>query len=135
MFAGRPPSATATLRTLSTLTWRVVTNATKLPRPEGWRRPQAGSMVSRAAALEPWSTTALHAQDLQRIAHNAGAVEVQTAARSSPRRCWVGRCARLVHSAARRRWKLGARLHQLEDSGLGERPASGMWCRRAGSTT
>lgn len=82
VFAGEPTTVgDGYARTLSTLTWRVVTNATKLPGLRGWRRPQGElDESSRAAALE--ALVDLHTftpQDLQRIAHNAGAVEVQTA--------------------------------------------------------
>ncbi|WP_228032447.1 class I SAM-dependent methyltransferase [Mycolicibacterium sp. P9-22] len=82
VFAGEPTSAgNVYARNLSTLTWRVSTNITKLPGLQGWRRPQAElDESSRAAALE--AVVDLHTfdpQDLERMAANAGAVEVATA--------------------------------------------------------
>jgi len=82
VFAGEPTTVgDGYARTLSTLTWRIVTNATKLPGLGGWRRPQAElDESSRAAALE--ALVDLHTfapQDLERMAANAGAVGVQTA--------------------------------------------------------
>ncbi len=54
IFAGEPSNAGENYaRPLSTLTWRAVTNVTKLPGLSGWRRPQAElDESSRAAALE-----------------------------------------------------------------------------------
>jgi len=82
VFAGEPTTTGDTYaRTLSTLTWRVATNATKLPGLSGWRRPQAElDESSRAAALE--ALVDLHTftpADLERMATVAGAVGVQTA--------------------------------------------------------
>ncbi|MGZ4530549.1 MAG: class I SAM-dependent methyltransferase [Mycobacterium sp.] len=82
VFAGEPTTVGDTYaRTLSTWTWRVATNVTKLPGLDGWRRPQAElDESSRAAALE--AVVDLHTfapGDLERIAGNAGAAEVQTA--------------------------------------------------------
>ncbi|MGZ4515742.1 MAG: class I SAM-dependent methyltransferase [Mycobacterium sp.] len=82
VFAGEPTTFGDTYaRTLSTWTWRVATNVTKLPGLDGWRRPQAElDESSRAAALE--AVVDLHTfapGDLERIAGNAGAAEVQTA--------------------------------------------------------
>ncbi len=96
VFAGEPTTVgNGYARTLSTLTWRVATNVTKLPGLTGWRRPQAElDESSRAAALE--SIVDLHTfdpADLEQMATNAGAVEVSTATTSSPPRCWDGRCA------------------------------------------
>jgi hypothetical protein len=81
VFAGEPTTiGDGYARTLSTLTWRVVTNGTKLPGLRGWRRPQSElDESSRAAALE--ALVDLHTftpQDLERIATNAGASEVET---------------------------------------------------------
>jgi hypothetical protein len=82
VFAGEPTNAGESYaRPLSTLTWRVVTNATRLPGLRGWRRPQAElDESSRAAALE--ALVDLHTfnpRDLERMATAAGAVEVATA--------------------------------------------------------
>ncbi|WP_077099020.1 class I SAM-dependent methyltransferase [Mycobacterium terramassiliense] len=82
VFAGEPTTVgDGYARTLSTLTWRIVTNATRLPGLGGWRRPQAElDESSRAAALE--ALVDLHTfapQDLERMATSAGAVEVHTA--------------------------------------------------------
>ena len=54
VFAGEPTTVGDTYaRTLSTFTWRVATNVTRLPGLDGWRRPQAElDESSRAAALE-----------------------------------------------------------------------------------
>jgi ubiquinone/menaquinone biosynthesis C-methylase UbiE len=82
VFAGEPTTVgNGYARALSTLTWRVVTNATKLPGLTGWRRPQAElDESSRAAALE--AIVDLHTfepADLERMAANAGAVELRSA--------------------------------------------------------
>lgn len=82
VFAGEPTTVgDSYARTLSTLTWRIVTNATRLPGLGGWRRPQAElDESSRAAALE--ALVDLHTfapQDLERMATDAGAAEVRTA--------------------------------------------------------
>jgi SAM-dependent methyltransferase len=82
VFAGEPTSAgDVYARTLSTLTWRVATNVTKLPGLGGWRRPQAElDESSRVAALE--ALVDLHTftpQDLEAMATRAGAVAVRTA--------------------------------------------------------
>jgi len=82
VFAGEPTNAGESYaRPLSTLTWRTVTNVTKLPGLSGWRRPQAElDESSRAAALE--AIVDLHTfdpADLERMAVNAGAVDVSTA--------------------------------------------------------
>lgn len=54
IFAGEPSNAGENYaRPLSTLTWRAVTNLTKLPGLSSWRRPQEElDESSRAAALE-----------------------------------------------------------------------------------
>ena len=82
VFAGEPTSAgNVYARNLSTLTWHLSTNITKLPGLENWRRPQEElDESSRAAALE--AVVDLHTfdpEDLERMATNAGAVEVATA--------------------------------------------------------
>ncbi|AQT80914.1 SAM-dependent methyltransferase [Mycolicibacterium litorale] len=82
VFAGEPTTVGNTYaRSLSTLTWRVATNAMKLPGLESWRRPQAElDESSRAAALE--AVVDLHTfdpADLERTARSAGAVDVSTA--------------------------------------------------------
>jgi ubiquinone/menaquinone biosynthesis C-methylase UbiE len=81
VFAGEPTNAGESYaRPLSTLTWRVVTNVTRLPGLTGWRRPQAElDESSRAAALE--AIVDLHTfdpGDLERMATSAGAVEVDS---------------------------------------------------------
>ena len=82
LFAGEPTTVgNGYARALSTLTWRIVTNATKLPGLTSWRRPQAElDESSRAAALE--AIVDLHTFDpdeLEQIAIDAGAVEVSSA--------------------------------------------------------
>jgi ubiquinone/menaquinone biosynthesis C-methylase UbiE len=81
IFAGEPSNAGENYaRPLSTLTWRAVTNVTKLPGLAGWRRPQAElDESSQAAALE--AIVDLHTfspGDLERMSRNAGAVDVST---------------------------------------------------------
>lgn len=83
LFAGEPTTVgDGYARSLSTLTWRIITNATRVPGLGGWRRPQAElDESSRAAALE--ALVDLHTfapQDLERMATNAGAVKVATVA-------------------------------------------------------
>jgi len=82
LFAGEPTTVgDGYARSLSTLTWRIITKVTKLPGLGGWRRPQAElDESSRAAALE--ALVDLHTfapQDVERMATNAGAVKVATA--------------------------------------------------------
>ncbi|WP_375488772.1 class I SAM-dependent methyltransferase, partial [uncultured Mycobacterium sp.] len=82
VFAGEPTTVgDRYARTLSTLTWRITTNVTRLPGLGGWRRPQAElDESSRAAALE--ALVDLHTftpAELERMAVDAGAVQVQTA--------------------------------------------------------
>ncbi|EUA90518.1 methyltransferase domain protein [Mycobacterium ulcerans str. Harvey] len=82
VFAGEPTTVgNEYARTLSTLTWRIATNVTKLPGLGGWRRPQEElDESSRAAALE--AIVDLHTfapEDLERMAKNAGAIRVETA--------------------------------------------------------
>jgi ubiquinone/menaquinone biosynthesis C-methylase UbiE len=81
VFAGEPTSVgDGYARALSTLTWRIATNVTKLPGLGSWRRPQAElDESSRAAALE--AVVDLHTfdpSDLEKMARNAGAVDVET---------------------------------------------------------
>ena len=81
VFAGEPTTVgNGYARNLSTLTWRVATNATRLPGLRGWRRPQAElDESSRAAALEAVvDLHTFHPADLERMARNAGAAEVST---------------------------------------------------------
>ncbi len=82
VFAGEPTTVgNGYARTLSTLTWRVATNVTKLPGLDSWRRPQAElDESSRAAALE--AVVDLHTfspGQLEEMATRAGAVDVDTA--------------------------------------------------------
>ncbi len=82
VFAGEPSNVGENYaRPLSTLTWKAVTNVTRLPGLSSWRRPQAElDESSRAAALE--AIVDLHTfapGDLERMARNAGAIEVSTA--------------------------------------------------------
>jgi ubiquinone/menaquinone biosynthesis C-methylase UbiE len=82
VFAGEPTTVgNSYARTLSTLTWRVATNVTKLPGLESWRRPQAElDESSRAAALE--AVVDLHTfspDQLEKMATRAGALDVHTA--------------------------------------------------------
>jgi ubiquinone/menaquinone biosynthesis C-methylase UbiE len=81
VFAGEPTTVgDRYARSLSTLTWRITTNVTKLPGLGSWRRPQAElDESSRAAALE--ALVDLHTftpVELERMATNAGAVEVRS---------------------------------------------------------
>jgi ubiquinone/menaquinone biosynthesis C-methylase UbiE len=82
VFAGEPTTVgDRYARTLSTLTWRVTTNVTRLPGLGSWRRPQAElDESSRAAALE--ALVDLHTftpGELEQMAVDAGAVQVRTA--------------------------------------------------------
>jgi SAM-dependent methyltransferase len=82
VFAGEPTTVgDGYARTLSTLTWRLVTSATRLPGLGSWRRPQTElDESSRAAALE--AVVDLHTfepDDLEGMAVSAGAVDVKTA--------------------------------------------------------
>ncbi|MDI3314209.1 MAG: class I SAM-dependent methyltransferase [Mycobacterium sp.] len=81
VFAGEPTTVgDRYARALSTLTWRVTTNATRLPGLAGWRRPRHElDESSRAAALE--ALVDLHTfrpADLELMAARAGAVRVAT---------------------------------------------------------
>ncbi|MFE4460076.1 class I SAM-dependent methyltransferase [Nocardia tengchongensis] len=80
VFAGEPTTiGNIYARRLGQATWKVTTTVTKLPFLSGWRRPQAElDESSRAAALE--AVVDLHTfdpSDLEQMARNAGAVEVQ----------------------------------------------------------
>jgi SAM-dependent methyltransferase len=82
VFAGEPTTVgNAYARRLADLTWKSTVRAMKLPGLGSWRRPQAElDENSRAAALE-WIVD-LHTfepADLERMATNAGAVQVRTA--------------------------------------------------------
>jgi ubiquinone/menaquinone biosynthesis C-methylase UbiE len=82
VFAGEPTTVgNGYARALADLTWNVTIRAVKVPGLGSWRRPQAEiDENSRAAALE-WIVD-LHTfepSDLERMATNAGAVEVKTA--------------------------------------------------------
>jgi SAM-dependent methyltransferase len=82
VFAGEPTSVgDGYARTLSTLTWKIATNVTRLPGLGSWRRPQDElDESSRAAALE--ALVDLHTfapGDLEKMAADAGAVDVETA--------------------------------------------------------
>lgn len=81
VFAGEPTTVgNGYARALSTLTWRITTNLTKLPGLSGWRRPQAElDESSRAAALE--AVVDLHTfapDELERMARAAGATDIAT---------------------------------------------------------
>ncbi len=82
VFAGEPTTVgDGYARTLSTLTWKLATNVTRLPGLGNWRRPQEElDESSRAAALE--ALVDLHTfapGDLEKMATGAGAVDVETA--------------------------------------------------------
>lgn len=82
VFAGEPTTVgNFYARRLADLTWKTTVAAMKLPGMGSWRRPQEElDENSRAAALE-WIVD-LHTfepADLERMASNAGAVEVRTA--------------------------------------------------------
>lgn len=82
VFAGEPTTVgNFYARRLADLTWKTTVAAMKLPGMGSWRRPQEElDENSRAAALE-WIVD-LHTfepSDLERMATNAGAVEVRTA--------------------------------------------------------
>ncbi len=81
VFAGEPTTVgNGYARALADLTWNVTIRAVKLPGLGSWRRPQAElDENSRAAALE-WIVD-LHTfdpHDLERMAADAGAVQVRT---------------------------------------------------------
>jgi ubiquinone/menaquinone biosynthesis C-methylase UbiE len=81
VFAGEPTTVgNGYARALADLTWNVTIRAVKLPGLSSWRRPQAEiDENSRAAALE-WVVD-LHTfepKDLEHMAANAGAVQVET---------------------------------------------------------
>lgn len=82
VFAGEPTTVgDGYARTLSTLTWKIATNVTRLPGLGSWRRPQEElDESSRAAALE--ALVDLHTfapGELEKMATGAGAVDVETA--------------------------------------------------------
>ncbi|MGV9710465.1 methyltransferase domain-containing protein [Gordonia sp. NPDC003424] len=82
VFAGEPTTiGDFYARWLSRATWSATTNITKFGPLQSWRRPQAElDESSRAAALE--AVVDIHTfdpADLERMARNAGAVQVKTA--------------------------------------------------------
>ena len=127
VFAGEPTTiGNVYARNLSTLTWRAATNVTKLPGLSQWRRPQAElDESSRAAALE--AVVDLHTfepGDLERMARNAGAVEVATASEefTAAMLGWPMQDVRGIR--ARRPIGLGlgqVRVQQLDRAELGRR--------------
>ena len=108
VFAGEPTTVgNGYARALADLTWNVTIRAVKLPGLGGWRRPQAEiDENSRAAALE-WVVD-LHTfepNDLERMAANAGAVQVADRQRGVHRRDVRLAGAHLrVDGAARASW-------------------------------
>ena len=127
VFAGEPTTVgNGYARTLSTLTWEVATDVTKLPGLGSWRRPQAElDESSRAAALE--SIVDLHTfapADLEKMARTPVPSMSTPPPSSSPPRCWAGRCAPSSTRCRRASWA-GAgprlRVQQLEDAELGGR--------------
>ena len=142
VFAGEPTTVgNGYARTLANLTWNVTIRAMKLPGLSSWRRPQAElDENSRAAALE-WIVD-LHTfdpGDLEKMATNAGAVEVQHRHRRVHRRDagMAGPHLRVDSAARQARLGLGqVRVQQLDDVVAGWTTTSGAAsCRRAGSTT
>ena len=59
----------------------------------GARRPNSTSRRAPLRWRRSSTCTPSSPSDLERMARNAGAVDVSTATRSSPPRCWAGRCA------------------------------------------
>ncbi len=127
VFAGEPTTVgNAYARTLANLTWNVTIRAMKLPGLSSWRRPQAElDENSRAAALE-WVVD-LHTfdpGDLERMAANAGAVEVSTATDGVHRGDAGLAAAHLRVDGAARQARLGlgqVRVQQLDHVELGRR--------------
>ena len=105
VFAGEPTTVgNSYARTLSTLTWRVATNVDEAARA-GRLAPPAGRARRDPRARRPWSAIVdLHTfdpADLERMATNAGAVEVDTASEEFtaamlgwPMRTFEARCRR-----------------------------------------
>ena len=126
VFAGEPTTVgNGYARTLANLTWNVTIRAMKLPGLSSWRRPQAElDENSRAAALE-WIVD-LHTfgpGELEKMATNAGAVEVSTETDSSLRDAGMAGTHFRVDSAAREaRLGLGqVCVRQLDDVVVGGR--------------
>ncbi len=126
-------------RAPSTLTWRVVTNATKLPGLRGWRRPQGEldescvAPVVLEALVDLYTFTPL----CRSGSHNAVA-EVQTATEEFTAARWVTKLRNASVQWRRQAAGLGWARFASPAGRLwaGWTPTSGgMWCRRAGSTT
>jgi ubiquinone/menaquinone biosynthesis C-methylase UbiE len=110
VFAGEPTQrGDYVARRLSRLTWWAATRVTRLPRLEGWRRPQAElDESSRAAALEAVVDIHTFAPDaLEETARKAGAVEVRVAT-SELLASWFGWPVRTFECAVPKE-KLGLR--------------------------
>ena len=127
VFAGEPTTVgNAYARTLANLTWNVTIRAMKLPGLGSWRRPQAElDENSRAAALE-WIVD-LHTfdpSDLEKMATNAGAVEVRTATEefTAAMLGWPVRTFESTVPPGKLGLGLGqVRVQQLDDAELGGR--------------
>ena len=127
VFAGEPTNVgNGYARALADLTWNVTIRAVKLPGLGGWRRPQAElDENSRAAALE--AVVDLHTfapEDLERMATNAGAVQVETATEEFTAAMLGLALAHLRVDGAAGQARLGlgdVRIHRLEDAELGGR--------------
>ena len=144
LFAGEPTTVgNGYARALADLTWNVTIRAVKLPGLGGWRRPQAEiDENSRAAALE-WVVD-LHTfepKDLERMATNAGAVQVSHRQRGVHRRDVrlagpdfrsdrAARAAGLELGKVRVRWLEGAELGGCQR--LAARSAEGLVLQRDG---
>ena len=108
VFAGEPTNVgNGYARALADLTWNVTIRAVKLPGLGAWRRPQAEiDENSRAAALE-WVVD-LHTfdpKDLETMATNAGAVQVDTATEEfTAAMLGLARCAPSSRRCRRASW-------------------------------
>ena len=127
VFAGEPTTVgNGYARALADLTWKTTIRVVKLPGLGSWRRPQAEiDENSRAAALE-WVVD-LHTfepEDLEQMATNAGAAQVQTATVEFTA-AMLGLAdahLRVDGAAGQAGLELGAvRLHRLEDAELDRR--------------
>ncbi len=108
VFAGEPTTTgNVYARNLSTLTWRVATNVTKLP---GLCRlaPPAGRtrrVVACGRAGSGGGSAHLRARRPRADGHQRRRGRGRAPpARSSPRRCWAGRCARSRRRCPRADW-------------------------------
>ncbi len=127
VFAGEPTTVgNAYARRLADLTWKTTVRAMKLPGLGSWRRPQAElDENSRAAALE-WIVD-LHTfdpADLERMATNAGAVQVHTASEefTAAMLGWPVRTFESTVPPGQARLGLGEiRVRRLDDTVLGRR--------------